>query len=112
MSPPLAYHSISMPSEKDLLRCKQDELARKVITFGGYESVARRLGLAYFDGTCRQMDERRFRGAKILFRERNKCKVLGRSLLNHTFQLRSDGGVSGRRRKGLAWSEELVVEEL
>ena len=101
LDPPLSSSIISMPSEKDLLCCGQDELARQVIKYGGYESVARRLGLAYFHRKSQQMENRRFRGAKMLWRDRHTIGVLGTST-----------SLNGRKRQGLAWDENLVIKEL
>jgi hypothetical protein len=73
MSPPLPYPVISMPSERDLKRYGCEELCHKVDTFGGYENVARRLGLSFFD-VCKQqqLDEQMIRGAKKLWKTRNE----------------------------------------
>ena len=73
MSPPLPYPVISMPSERDLKRNGCEELCHKVDTFGGYENVARRLGLSFFD-VCKQqqLDEQMIRGAKKLWKKRNE----------------------------------------
>jgi hypothetical protein len=48
--PPLRYPSIAMPSRGKILACgeKGAVLDQKVQEYGGYENVARRLGLAYF----------------------------------------------------------------
>ena len=97
LSPPLSSAHISMPTEKDLVRCRQEELAKQVVTFGGYENVARRLGLAFFDDW---MEEERYQEAKILWKERYNNGVLP----NHAGKR--------RKRKGLAWDEDLVVDEL
>lgn len=94
-----------MPSEKDLLRCGRDELALQVVKFGGYENVARRLGLAFFDGKSRRMEEHIFRGAKRLWKERN----VGRLLRTESYRTK---GAETRKEQGLAWNQELVVEEL
>jgi len=73
MSPPLPYPVISMPSERDLKRYGCEELCHKVDTFGGYENVARRLGLSFFD-VCKQqqLNEQMIRGAKKLWKKRNE----------------------------------------
>jgi len=97
LNPPLSSSYISMPSEKDLICCGHEELATKVVLFGGYENVARRLGLEYFDGKSQQMEERRFRAAKLLWKDRNN---------------NSREDMSKRKRKGLAWNEDIVIREL
>mmetsp|Transcript_20102 Transcript_20102/g.36135 ORF Transcript_20102/g.36135 Transcript_20102/m.36135 type:complete len:214 (+) Transcript_20102:736-1377(+) len=104
LDPPLSPSIISMPSEKDLLRCGLDELALQVVRYGGYENVARRLGLAYFDGKSQEMEGRTYRGARLLWRERHEDGVLSSTS--------SKGHASGRKRQGLAWDENLVIEEL
>ena len=51
MNPPLKYPVIAMPTFRDLLRCDDDEIATridsKINEYGGYENVARRMGLVY-----------------------------------------------------------------
>ena len=72
MSPPLPYPVISMPSERDLKRFGYEDLCQKCERFGGYENVARRLGLSFFDaGKQHQLDEEMIRGAKKLWKKRN-----------------------------------------
>lgn len=72
MSPPLAYPVISMPSERDLRRYDREDLCHVMESFGGYENVARRLGLSFFDAhKQQQQDEQMLRGAKKLWRDRN-----------------------------------------
>ena len=61
------------------------------------ESVARRLGLAFFDDW---MEEERYQEAKILWKERHNDGVL------------PNNAGKRRKRKGLAWDEDLVVDEL
>lgn len=105
LNPPLSSPLINMPSAKDLLNCKRGDLANHVMRYGGYESVARRLGLAYFHGKREQMEGRRYRGAKLLWKDRRNYGVLSSS---GSIKER----VRQRKRKGLAWDEEIVVEEL
>ena len=72
MSPPLLYPIISMPSEQDLIRFGCAELAQQVEIFGGYENVARRLGLAFFDGgKNQQVDVQLLRRAQTLWKKRS-----------------------------------------
>jgi len=97
LNPPLSSSHISMPSENDLLGCGHEELAEQVMLYGGYENVARRLGLAYFDCTSQQMEEMRFRRSKLLWKDRHN-------------RLRKD--TIKRKRKGLPWNEDLVLKEL
>ena len=101
LNPPLSCAHISMPSESDLLRCGHVDLAAQVTRYGGYENVARRLGLLFFDVKSQQMEERLFRGMKTLWKSRH-AEVLSSNR----------GGVSQVKRNGLAWDEDLVVEEL
>ena len=73
MSPPLAYPVISMPSARDLKRHGCEDLCHKVESFGGYENVARRLGLSFFDVSKQeQLDEQMIRVAKKLWVKRNE----------------------------------------
>jgi len=73
MSPPLSYPVLSMPSERDLKRFGREDLCLKVEAFGGFENVARRLGLSFFDA-CKQqeLDEQMIRRAKKLWKKRNE----------------------------------------
>lgn len=107
MSPPLTYPMISMPLEKDLLRRDREDLAALVVEFGGYENIARRLGLAYFDGKSRQMNELIYKGARYLWKQRTVAdtSLITKSLIKsmHTNKL---------KRKGIAWTKDIVVEEL
>ncbi len=105
MSPPLLYPIICMPSEKDLIRCGQEKLVRQVAEFGGYENVARRLGLAYFDGINHKLDEAIFRGARSLWKERKGSAPSENSM-------QSNNSINARKRKGVAWTKKNVVEEL
>ena len=70
INPPLAFPIISMPSEQDLIRFGYDDLTHQISRFGGYENVARRLGLAYFDGKNEKVDEGLVRCAKRLWKQR------------------------------------------
>ena len=72
MSPPMPYPVLSMPSERDLKMFGRDDLCSKVESFGGFENVARRLGLSFFDA-CKQhqLDEQMIRGAKKLWKKRS-----------------------------------------
>ena len=99
IDPPLSPPVISMLVEKDLNG--HGDLAAQVNQYGGYENVARRLGLAYFDfdGKKLQMDEVRYRRAKKLWRHR------------HTAARNTDIATE-RKRKGVPWDERLVVNEL
>jgi len=106
LNPPLSSSFISMPSEKDLLRYGHDDLARQVIRYGGYENVARRLGLAYFDGKSQWMEASRFKGAKLLWREKYSMKILPNPSTSSTTNM------DERKRQGLAWDEDLVIKEL
>ena len=73
MKPPLAYPVISMPTERDLKRYGLEDLCHKVESFGGYENVARRLGLSFFDMSKQeQLDEQMIRVAKRLWVKRNE----------------------------------------
>lgn len=101
LNPPLSSALISMPSEKDLHRSGRMDLIQGVIDYGGFESVARRLGLAYFDAKSEQMCEERFRTLKQLWKDRQNFGVL-------TVMKKA----GGRKIRGLAWSESIVVEEL
>jgi hypothetical protein len=103
LNPPLSSAHISMPSESDLLRCGQDTLAAQVKRYGGYENVARKLGLQFFDEKSQQMEERSFKGAKLLWKNRHGSTLLSNS---------QDENTSRLKRKGLAWDEDLVVREL
>jgi hypothetical protein len=49
-NPPLRFPAVAMPSQKKLLASGEEGilLDEKVRIYGGYENVARRLGLAYF----------------------------------------------------------------
>lgn len=105
MTPPLLYPIICMPSEKDLIRCGRKDLVCQVVEFGGYENVARRLGLAYFDGKSRKLDEAVFRGARSLWKGR---KGIAPSENN----IQPIGSTHARKRKGVAWTKKLVIEEL
>ena len=98
LDPPLECTHISMPTENDLIRAGHKDLANQVIEYGGYESVARRLGLEFFDGVDDVMDKERFEKAKLLWMERHNDEL----------------STTVRRRKtdGVAWDEELVVAEL
>ena len=107
MSPPLAYPLISMPLERDLLRCGQDNLAALVVKYGGYENVARRLGLAFFDGKSRRMNEVVFKGARHLWKKRNST-VNVTDIKSSTMLLPNQK----MKRKGVAWNKDLVVQEL
>ncbi|KAL7457530.1 hypothetical protein ACHAWC_009103 [Mediolabrus comicus] len=70
INPPLTFPIISMPSEQDLIRFGYDDLTHQISRFGGYENVARRLGLAYFDGKNEKVDEMLVRRAKRLWKQR------------------------------------------
>lgn len=108
MSPPLAYPMISMPLEQDLLRRGQDELASLVTEFGGYENIARRLGLAYFDGDNRRMNDVTFKGAKYLWKRRN---AKDSSVIVSMPSIESSPNQK-IKRKGVAWTKDVVVSEL
>mmetsp|Transcript_18185 Transcript_18185/g.38280 ORF Transcript_18185/g.38280 Transcript_18185/m.38280 type:complete len:590 (-) Transcript_18185:533-2302(-) len=105
MTPPLLYPIICMPSEKDLIRCGREDLVCQVVEFGGYENVARRLGLAYFDGKSRKLDEAVFRGARSLWKGRKGIAPSGNNV-------QPIGSTHARKRKGVAWTKKLVIEEL
>ena len=98
LDPPLQCTHISMPTENDLIRSEHKNLADQVIEYGGYESVARRLGLEFFDGVDNVMDKERFQKAKLLWKERHNDEVVS--------------SVKKRKTDGIAWDEELVVAEL
>ena len=87
-----------MPTENDLIRAGHKDLADQVIEFGGYESVARRLGLEFFDGVDNVMDNEQFQKAKLLWKERHNDEVVS--------------SVKKRKTDGVAWDEELGVAEL
>jgi hypothetical protein len=103
LNPPLSCAHISMPSESDLLRCGHDNLAAQVTRYGGYENVARKLGLLFFDDQSQQMEESLFRGATSLWRNRHG---------NTSLSNRNDEYMNRMKRKGLAWDEDLVVRDL
>ena len=109
LSPPLAYPIISMPLEQDLLRRGHDDLASLVVKFGGYESVARRLGLAYFDGSRRHMDETTFKGARYLWKQRNTALDASVVLAKTSSKIRPNSKIKPR---GVRWSKDVVVNEL
>jgi len=109
LSPPLAYAIISMPLEQDLLRRGHDDLASLVVKFGGYESVARRLGLAYFDGSSRHMDETTFKGARYLWKQRNTALDASVVLAKTLSKIRPNSKIKPR---GVRWSKDVVVNEL
>lgn len=46
---PLKRPVIAIPSQRKLLASGQEKLHEEIMELGGYENVARRLGLAYFD---------------------------------------------------------------
>ena len=98
LDPPLQCTHISMPTENDLIRAGHKDLANQVIEYGGYESVARRLGLEFFDGSSDGMENERFEKAKLLWKERHNDEVVS--------------SVKKRKTDGVAWDEELVVAEL
>ena len=98
LDPPLECAHISMPTENDLIRSGHRDLADQVIEYGGYESVARRLGLEFFDGSSDGMDNERFEKGKLLWKERHNDEV--------------PSSVKRRKTDGVAWDEELVVAEL
>jgi len=98
LDPPLECTHISMPTENDLIRSGHKVLADQVVEYGGYESVARRLGLEFFDGGDNIMDKERFQKAKLLWKERHNDEV--------------SSSVNRRKTDGVAWDEELVVAEL
>jgi hypothetical protein len=103
LNPPLSCAHISMPSEGDLIRCGHDDLAAQVTRYGGYENVARKLGLQFFDEQSQQMEERSFRGAKLLWRNRHDKALVSNS---------EDENMNRTKRKGFAWDEDLVVRDL
>lgn len=107
MSPPLNYPTISMPLEKDLIRRGQHDLAAMVIKFGGYENIARRLGLAYFDLMYDQMNDVAFRGARYLWKQRNTEDTS--TILTKPLKAKLTSGI---KRKGVAWTKDVVVSEL
>ena len=98
LDPPLQCTHISMPTENDLIRSGHKDLADQVLEYGGYESVARRLGLEFFDGLSDGMENERFEKAKLLSKERHNDEVVS--------------SVKKRKTDGVAWDEELVVTEL
>ena len=108
MSPPLAYPMISMPLEQDLLRRGQNDLASLIVQYGGYENIARRLGLAYFDGKSKQMDGTLFKGARYLWKSRNAPDTSIIATKTYT----KTAPVNKKKRKGVAWTKDVVVEEL
>jgi len=108
MSPPLNYPIISMPLEQDFHRRGQDNLASLVIVFGGYENIARRLGLAYFDGKNLRMDKMAFKGAQYLWKHRNANNTATVITKPSSKVISTDK----RKRKGVAWTKDIVVEEL
>jgi hypothetical protein len=93
-----------MPSESDLIRGGYEELATQVIWYGGYENVARKLGLQFFDEKSQWMDERAFRVAKLLWKNRHNDDII-------VFDGPAKNATVGKT-KGVAWNEELVVGEL
>lgn len=104
LNPPLSCAHISMPCESDLIRGGYDELASQVIWFGGYENVARKLGLQFFDEKSQWLDERTFRVAKMLWKNR----------MNENFTT-YDGSAKNSalgKTKGVPWNEDIVVKEL
>jgi len=101
MIPPLSSAHISMPSENDLIRCGHQELAALVLRYGGYESVARRLGLHFFDRKSQWMEETQLQWARKQWKNRR------RRVLNTNSQ-----DASRRKRKGIPWDEDLVIQEL
>jgi hypothetical protein len=48
MNPPIRHQVIAMPSQLTLLKNDAIQLDEKINEYGGYENVARRLGLAFF----------------------------------------------------------------
>lgn len=104
LNPPLSCAHISMPSESDLVRGGYKELATQVNMYGGYENVARKLGLQFFDERSQWMDERAFRVAKNLWKNRHdNIILLDTQAMNLT---------AGAKPKGVPWSEDLVIREL
>jgi hypothetical protein len=103
LNPPLICSHISMPYESDLLRCGYENLAIQVSKFGGYENVARKLGLLYFYDKNKQMDGRSYQSAKMLWKHRHESVFYGDGKDTNTYR---------RKRKGVAWDEDLVVSEL
>lgn len=103
LNPPLSCSHISMPCESDLLRCGHENLAIQVAQFGGYENVARKLGLLFFYDKNIQMDERSYQSAKMLWKNRHESLFYGDG---------KDTNMSRMKRKGVAWDEDLVVSEL
>jgi len=104
LNPPLSCAHISMPSESDLIRGGYEELATQVIWYGGYENVARKLGLQFFDEKSQWMDERAFRVAKLLWKNRHNENII-------VFDGPAKNSTVGKT-KGVPWNEELVVREL
>ena len=103
LNPPLSCAHISMPYESDLLRCGYEDLANQVSKFGGYENVARKLGLLFFYDKNKQMDERSYQSAKMLWKHRHESTFSYDGKDTNTYR---------RKRKGVAWDEDLVVSEL
>jgi hypothetical protein len=103
LKPPLSCSHISMPYESDLLRCGHENLAIQVDQFGGYENVARKLGLLFFYDKNKQMDEQSYQSAKMLWKNRQEISFYGDG---------KDTNMSRIKRKGVAWDEDLVVSEL
>ena len=92
-----------MPYESDLLRCGHEKLSIQVSKFGGYENVARKLGLLFFYDKNKQMDEQSYHSAKMLWKNRHE------SVFSHDGK---DTNMNRIKRKGVAWDEDLVVSEL
>jgi hypothetical protein len=107
LNPPLSCAHISMPSEKDLIRGGYKELANQMNLYGGYENVARKLGLQFFDEKSEWMDERAFRVGKMLWKNRHS---------NNNIITTIGGGPATNstlgKNKGVPWTEDLVVREL
>ena len=107
MSPPLSYPMISMPLEQELLRHGQDDLAKLVIKFGGYENIARRLGLAYFDRKNQQIDEMIFKGAEYyLWKQRNATDT------SIVISAPPSKKLIPKTKRKTKWTKNLVVSEL
>ena len=103
LNPPLSCSQISMPYENDLLRCGHEKLSIQVSKFGGYENVARKLGLLFFYDKNKQMDEQSYHSAKMLWKNRHE------SAFSYDGK---DTNMNRIKRKGVAWDEDLVVSEL